>query len=102
PRHPTLCSARFPYTTLFRSLAVRGRTKIITVLGVPSAIFQSVSANRDGQGLQRFGFRLHAAFGSHHAQHVIFQRQFLSDVLSNRSEEHTSELQSHLNLVRRP
>src|SRR5260370_8563242 len=62
-------STLFPYTTLFRSLAIRGLhrerdERILAVLGEVS-----------GDGLRR------------------------KPLQERRSEEHTSELQSHLNLV---
>src|SRR5260370_19443421 len=67
-------STLFPYTTLFRS-------------------YRSL-------GISRAGFAQHAVF---HHQHVHVCAQKAIDCLfgraHNRSEEHTSELQSHLNLV---
>src|SRR2546426_8275772 len=63
-------STLFPYTTLFRSLGARGRRRHRTLVLRPFL----------GQRV-RGDFRRHAA------------------VVENRSEEHTSELQSPCNLV---
>src|SRR5438094_8822697 len=66
-----------------KSLAMRRRTKVVAVFRVASDILQSVGANRDGQRLQSFRFCFPAAFSTHHAEHVILERQFLRDVLGN-------------------
>src|SRR5260370_9195556 len=68
-------STLFPYTTLFRSAR------------------EPREAPRD--------FRFSDAGGSNH-QNVLWQNVFGNfgrELLAARSEEHTSELQSHLNLV---
>src|SRR5260370_5730243 len=70
-------STLFPYTTLFRSLED---------LAVNAARFARITQPRTRQGKWP----------------VIPQRKMVAQsnlVLSIRSEEHTSELQSHLNLV---
>src|SRR5207237_7870459 len=74
---PKLISNHFPYTTLFRSLA-------------PQTICRSPlpSATRQTESLSAFGC-------------FSLARICATTMPSNspRSEEHTSELQSHLNLV---
>src|SRR5260370_32134602 len=65
-------STLFPYTTLFRSYVV--------------SFAHDLVAGRRGALLRR------------HVEHLLEQREFLPQV-AQRSEEHTSELQSHLNLV---
>src|SRR5260370_3109761 len=69
-------STLFPYTTLFRSLLSNG-----------GFLCRSQAMGR------LYGVYLHAQSGSSGLQ----QRPSFSP--GNRSEEHTSELQSHLNLV---
>src|SRR5207237_7175160 len=75
PRPPT--SPLFPYTTLFRSCAKVTQSPQSAILGVPVALL----------GLLYF-----AAIGPLHLP-AAWRRP------RSRSEEHTSELQSHLNLV---
>src|SRR5260370_3811983 len=67
-------STLFPYTTLFRSISADGQW-ILFVSGTASAPGRLQLVRMDGQGLQTL----------------------YCD--TTRSEEHTSELQSHLNLV---
>src|SRR5260370_3822810 len=72
-------STLFPYTTLFRSMDARRRgleTKCLAVL-----FFRARYILQDGIGL---------------AEHLMCARKKST---ARRSEEHTSELQSHLNLV---
>src|SRR5260370_5054307 len=73
-------STLFPYTTLFRS-------------GVAEAE-RDIAA---GQSRLRFGAR--GAWGEYLARTLRTRFGVELIVLSCRSEEHTSELQSHLNLV---
>src|SRR5260370_15082167 len=68
-------STLFPYTTLFRS-------QFLTAEEIADRLGESVHAIR--HDLYRSLAALRAAFGNGHEK---------------RSEEHTSELQSHLNLV---
>src|SRR5260370_2614310 len=72
-------STLFPYTTLFRSLPPQGRC------GRRGA--RGAGADREGGRWSRGGVSARHAG----AEDVV--------VLPVRSEEHTSELQSHLNLV---
>src|SRR5260370_10937243 len=65
-------STLFPYTTLFRSLVDLGERKVFAVARVQ----------------HRFAFRPRQA-----------DHRMAIPTISSRSEEHTSELQSHLNLV---
>src|SRR5260370_25492991 len=67
-------STLFPYTTLFRSLAE----------AMPPGKFDFAPSNGEFKGVRTFGEQMK------HAAAVIYLV---------RSEEHTSELQSHLNLV---
>src|SRR5260370_31399394 len=78
-------STLFPYTTLFRS-AMTG-----------SAEAQATGAAAVPKG---------SAFKTVELDHISYQvtdyrvtRDFYADLMGMRSEEHTSELQSHLNLV---
>src|SRR5690242_21305059 len=64
-------STLFPYTTLFRSVT-GGATALAMLVGVPA-----------GYGIARMA--------AHKSAIVI--------LIARRSEEHTSELQSHVNLV---
>src|SRR5260370_8953507 len=70
-------STLFPYTTLFRSVGVGSAL---------TAAFPGFDQVQDDNNLQ-------FAFGNTH----IFSPAIVNE--ANRSEEHTSELQSHLNLV---
>src|SRR5260370_6461799 len=72
-------STLFPYTTLFRSLL------ILHICGATVGLLSGTAAL-----IFRKGFRWHRAAGN------VF---FVSMLIMSRSEEHTSELQSHLNLV---
>src|SRR5260370_13331451 len=91
-------STLFPYTTLFRSL---GRASVDPVgngcdllCGKPAVILELVDAN----------IRIDIPW-RHHPQGDLFFNRFrprpnlFIGHLADRSEEHTSELQSHLNLV---
>src|SRR5688572_32385815 len=71
-------STLFPYTTLFRSLLERSRGEVIPIKLAAAAILVS-----DQQG-----FRVR-----------IPLREGLAGEIEDRSEEHTSELQSQSNLV---
>src|SRR5260370_28643172 len=70
-------STLFPYTTLFRST--------------------SITRGRPGCPISRMQFlRWKKAYGYSHSR--LHQRNCIREI-GHRSEEHTSELQSHLNLV---
>src|SRR5260370_19792613 len=77
-------STLFPYTTLFRSVAVHCRTNIGEA--------RSIAGRIAGTGGKAQAFRADLAQDG-------APEQLAADVESARSEEHTSELQSHLNLV---
>src|SRR5260370_15099452 len=73
-------STLFPYTTLFRSLGyIRQTSGVATIVA---------------QGFQR----LHEMQKSGRTSAFAFVAMWFAEQM-NRSEEHTSELQSHLNLV---
>src|SRR5260370_29884400 len=74
-------STLFPYTTLFRSIA-RGTPFSVTMTSSPSSARASISANFAGKSWMSMVLRM-----------IVLLH------LPVRSEEHTSELQSHLNLV---
>src|SRR5260370_28408490 len=74
-------STLFPYTTLFRSAPVNSPDTLITVTGTNFQSSSNVILNPDTNFT-----RIATTFVS-------------STQLTARSEEHTSELQSHLNLV---
>src|SRR5690606_41923810 len=82
PRPPR--STLFPYTTLFRSLV------LLAYLAV-RALFRPVATIRSGA----------AYIGAGHFGHRIRTRRQdeLGELADDRSEEHTSELQSRENLV---
>src|SRR5260370_12760147 len=80
-------STLFPYTTLFRSIRVvegDGRTELGKLTGSFDLVFL------DAEKTQYLAY-LKAVERNLHKGNVV--------VADNRSEEHTSELQSHLNLV---
>src|SRR3712207_8848702 len=77
-------STLFPYTTLFRSPAIDG--------GVPAVLHHLDALDPDA------ALRLPVHEGRHEIEHVLGCR-FAADGRENRSEEHTSELQSRQYLV---
>src|SRR5207237_10879696 len=85
PPRPTL----FPYTTLFRSLTDR-ESRPPRLQPPPNAA--AASCRRSGSGLEEPGER-------DEPDGVGGRRGGRAQVSADRSEEHTSELQSHLNLV---
>src|SRR5690242_21510177 len=78
-RHPPR-STLFPYTTLFRSESAR----------CAAAARSSARARKTAVGLPP---------ASDWSQHVAVSSRPPPRAATNRSEEHTSELQSHVNLV---
>src|SRR5260370_31466277 len=78
-------STLFPYTTLFRS-----RESYRVVSGHPIKLTLDESRESDGcaQPGHQSDCNQHEHLAHHQPEHVLL-----------RSEEHTSELQSHLNLV---
>src|SRR5690242_21150247 len=79
-------STLFPYTTLFRSLKYRGKSKID---GLRRKIGKST-------------WLMWLARSYNDFQRVLRKRGLLTNIhpaVGGRSEEHTSELQSHVNLV---
>src|SRR5438477_2680061 len=81
-------STLFPYTTLFRSAGVEGGERVI------------VEFNGVGRRLQRRGATVYDSYAHHPAELAadIAAVRDAGRVLA-RSEEHTSELQSHVNIV---
>src|SRR5260370_4020180 len=77
-------STLFPYTTLFRSARL------------DLADHRLVEAGRHGVDHFHAGGKLGVFLGRHFARDEDAE---MADRLVQRSEEHTSELQSHLNLV---
>src|SRR5207237_9884796 len=84
PRVPI--STLFPYTTLFRSLSMRSSRPVGTLIAevLPSTLILASSG---------FAVALVLATG------IAYGTQLVPKRYGQRSEEHTSELQSHLNLV---
>src|SRR5688500_19861858 len=80
-------STLFPYTTLFRSVLVRGR-------GLPRVIVPGVRDIRGYQAMYRDFYQsiLHGRQPEMSLERAVEDQQL-------RSEEHTSELQSPCNLV---
>src|SRR5260370_9004101 len=76
-------STLFPYTTLFRSVHEFGATKDIA-----NGVYSFLGC------LGRLVFRRQTS-----STHQVFNGDGFTGKISQRSEEHTSELQSHLNLV---
>src|SRR5260370_13587355 len=80
-------STLFPYTTLFRSLVYP------EIVGVPppSETTRSARQFRNSYDIGRLISISTKAIGT--------SDPFMTSLFLNRSEEHTSELQSHLNLI---
>src|SRR5687768_18351869 len=88
-RRPPPRSTLFPYTTLFRSVAVHGRLAVVALL---TALAHAVAA--DGHlDTRRTRANAHPAGLDRRA----VRRTTVT--VDDRSEEHTSELQSRLHLV---
>src|SRR5207237_8538590 len=92
-----LLSTLFPYTTLFRShLKARTPEWASQICGVPVAEIEAF-AKLVGETKRTF-FRL--GYGFTRSRNGATQMHAASCIPAvTRSEEHTSELQSHLNLV---
>src|SRR5256885_9773787 len=88
-------STLFPYTTLFRSMrrAFRDREGVLPALAAAAAHLVPAEIARDVvdavQGLEEIA-RQH---------HILDQFGHVTELIKDRSEEHTSELQSPCNLV---
>src|SRR5260221_9457327 len=80
-------STLFPYTTLFRSMGTTGMVDISQIAHTPEHSDANIHA------LQESGLRAVFAYSRGAGPGSRFQSRFL------RSEEHTSELQSHSDLV---
>src|SRR5260370_21552859 len=80
-------STLFPYTTLFRSNSGGNGTNL-TVDGAPVTLTGNGAVTMSNNPNNRF----YSTFGT----------GTLINASNTRSEEHTSELQSHLNIVHRP
>src|SRR5260370_10536273 len=80
-------STLFPYTTLFRSANYPERPVTLVVTYPPGGTVDVVA--------RLIGPRLSAELG----QPVVIENRGWPSSADSRSEEHTSELQSHLNLV---
>src|SRR5947208_13219023 len=93
-RHPSTCTL-FPYTTLFRSyIVVKHRCAIETWSSIPLGFNPGVTTNYD------FTIAASQAYGSNvveleHGKWAAYS----GDLNHDRSEEHTSELQSPDHLV---
>src|SRR5438034_4338810 len=85
PRPPT--STLFPYTTLFRSDNQRAMLRRAFDLGITHFDLANNYGPPPGSAEENFGRFLHDDFAAHRDEIVV------------RSEEHTSELQSHSDLV---
>src|SRR5207244_7967995 len=86
---PPLSSTRFPYTTLFRSLAAR-RVELVADAA------HRVAVRRAGHGRHRFPRVGRGIVRIDRAERRI---ELARDPFAARSEEHTSELQSPDHLV---
>src|SRR5438034_8273650 len=80
---PPLTSTLFPYTTLFRSAPGFG------------PLYHSPPPERIALLLAR----IHPRLGAHHRKRALQHLLFDIQRPAHRSEEHTSELQSHSDLV---
>src|SRR5256885_16922249 len=92
-------STLFPYTTLFRSTAIDLRTTFTGGSGGDNWNMDSISVRAQGNQVDR-------VIASHGYKRFTGDDKFLSIQVTlaaagkaNRSEEHTSELQSPCNLV---
>src|SRR5690242_21438425 len=83
-------STLFPYTTLFRSLDVIKREKLI---GNADLVGSYMLA-----GLSRLKDK-YSSIGDVRGAGLSVGVEFVTSRQTKRSEEHTSELQSHVNLV---
>src|SRR5205807_9144541 len=89
----------FPYTTLFRSVNLDG------VVWSCQAVLPHMIARRRGSivvltsGLALTGYARASAYAASKAALVAFAKSLAAEVAADRSEEHTSELQSPCNLV---
>src|SRR5687768_17862161 len=79
-------STLFPYTTLFRSKFEAGDL---------AGVFRSINFDERSEFFEAVGVRSNEIFFFHRAE---FNHQ-MSKAVEQRSEEHTSELQSRLHLV---
>src|SRR2546422_6678716 len=95
-------STLFPYTTLFRSLSIQGNeVKLIDTVAMGDEV-ASVAITPDGKRALATKFPAHKiALLEINGQKVTYTKHDMPVGLwpYNRSEEHTSELQSRLHLV---
>src|SRR5207237_10405746 len=94
---PTLHSTLFPYTTLFRSDLLR-RIRQLEQQAHPVQIYPDAEEYIQQQLFQENIAAKVAAIRANPGAHPL-RKELLKTELLPRSEEHTSELQSHLNLV---
>src|SRR5260370_19930260 len=91
-------STLFPYTTLFRSInALEVGHNVYCekpMASTPADVRLLASAAKSAKGIFQAGFQLRHDPNRRRAMDFIH-----SGGIGKRSEEHTSELQSHLNLV---
>src|SRR5690242_20799267 len=96
-RRPPI-STLFPYTTLFRSMGL-----LFTPLQVLAFVTLSPSMRTEGAALFSLLRNLGAAIGVSVATSMLARNaEAMHEMIGasvTRSEEHTSELQSHVNLV---
>src|SRR5207247_4101482 len=92
-RSPTLATYTFPYTTLFRSLIVQGDCDEYLPLHQSQRLFEALQVPKG----------LHILPGADHTftrgEDFRMMTTLLADWIARRSEEHTSELQSRVDLV---
>src|SRR5260221_5109384 len=94
-------STLFPYTTLFRSPMQRTRIKICG-LTREQDVDAAVAAGTDAVGFVLYADRKSTRLNSSHTviSYAVFcLKKNKTSALPIRSEEHTSELQSHSDLV---
>src|SRR5260370_22179583 len=89
-------STLFPYTTLFRSLGAGSLCDLVIKAGHGDA---KILVMKLGEKFGKDGNRIRNGTAIDTGMQIALGARQLNLVVVQRSEEHTSELQSHLNLV---
>src|SRR5438034_7401721 len=95
PTHPT--STLFPYTTLFRSLGSEEETRVFVTTRIPLVDDQQLINELRAHNVE-FAGRIETTFWKDLLINWVIPLAVMVAIWM-RSEEHTSELQSHSDLV---